>query len=95
MERKESQPLIRWNQNRAGSILLLGISLTLIAFSVFFVFRTITNNKTNTDYSQELKEKEREYEGIRIDIILAEDEEYQKIQEHDSKNNNENVISFN
>ena len=94
MERKERQPLIRWNQNRAGSVLLLGISLTLIAFSVFFVFRTITNNKTNIDYSQELKEKEREYEGIRIDIILAEDEEYQKIQGYDNQNNNENVISF-
>ena len=94
MERKELQPLIRWNQNRAGSILLLGISLTLIAFSIFFVFTTINNNKSNHDYSQELKEKEREYEGIRIDIILAQDEEYQKIQKFDNKNNNENVIKF-
>ena len=94
MERKERQPLIRWNQNRAGSILLLGISLTLIAFSVFFVFCTITNNKNNIDYAQELKDKEREYEGVRIDIILAEDPEFQKIQQYDNKNNNENVIAF-
>lgn len=94
MERRENQPLIRWNQNRAGSILLLGISLTLIIFSIFFVYNTITLNKNNSDASLKLEEKEREYEGIRIDIILATDEEYQKIQDYDNKNHNENVITF-
>lgn len=94
MERKERQPLVRWNQNRAGSILLLGISLTLIVFSVFFVFRTINTSKTNENYNEKLAEKERELEGIRIDIILAQDEEYQKIQDYDQQHNNENVITF-
>ena len=94
MERRENQPLLRWNQNRAGSILLLGISLTLIIFSIFFVYNAIISNKNNSDASLKLEEKEREYEGIRIDIILATDEEYQKIQDYDNKNHNENVITF-
>ncbi len=94
MERRNQQPLIKWNQNRAGSILLLGISLILIIFSAFFVLRAISSANENKKVSSMLNEKELEYEGVRIDIILAEDSEYQKITEYDKTNQNQNVITF-
>ena len=94
MERKNQQPLIRWNQNRAGSVLLLGISLVLIVFSIFFVVRAMASSNNNKQDSTILNEKEMEYEGVRIDIILAEDSEYQKITEYDKQNQNQNVITF-
>ena len=94
MERKNQQPLIRWNQNRAGSVLLLGISLVLIIFSIFFVVRAMASSNNNKQDSTILNEKEMEYEGVRIDIILAEDSEYQKITEYDKQNQNQNVITF-
>lgn len=94
MERRNQQPLVKWNQNRAGSILLLGISLILIIFSVFFVVRAISSSNENEQVSSTLDEKELEYEGVRVDIILAEDDEYQKITEYDKTNQNQNVITF-
>jgi len=94
MERKEQQPMLRWNQNRAGSLLLLGISLTLIVFSIFFVVRAMSSSTKNNDASIELNEKEIELEGIRIDIILAGDNIYQNITEYDNSNQNQNVITF-
>lgn len=94
MERKDEQPILRWNQNRAGSLLLLGISLTLIVFSIFFVVRAMSSSNKNNDASIELNEKELELEGIRIDIILASDSIYQNITEYDNSNQNQNVITF-